>query len=45
MKDEDFAFHIGALVGFSIGFFQVFSLASPFSGWLGAAYADAFYSH
>ena len=29
MKDEDFAFHIGALVGFSIGFFQVFSLVSP----------------
>ena len=30
MKDEDFAFHIGALVGFSIGFSPVYLLASPF---------------
>ena len=32
MKDEDFAFHIGALVGFSIGFFPGLFTIKPILG-------------
>ena len=32
MKDEDFAFHIGALVGFSIGFFSGLFASKPILG-------------
>jgi|GEM_PF-1914738 len=32
MKDEDFAFHIGALVGFSIGFFPGLFASKPILG-------------
>ena len=32
MKDEDFAFHIGALVGFSIGFFPGLFDSKPILG-------------
>ena len=32
MRDEDFAFHIGALVGFSIGFFPSLFASKPILG-------------
>ena len=32
MKDEDFAFHIGALFGFSIGFFPGLFASKPILG-------------
>tara|TARA_A100001037_G_C15015899_1_gene573955 strand:+ start:74 stop:364 length:291 start_codon:yes stop_codon:yes gene_type:complete len=44
MKDEDFAFNIGALLGFSIGFFPGLFAGAPILGltWRAMAFCMAF---